>query len=167
LTDDQRAALNEEAQQILEEIDATAQNTEFNGTTLLDGSVTNVPLGTEGQNIQLNINESTVGSLGLNGLDIGTQAGATAALDQVETALGRVSQNRAALGAQESRFQRAIEQREIGAENTAASESAIRDLDYARQFVEQTRNEILLQTGISALAQSNLQGQVAAGLLGA
>ena len=89
-----------------------------------------------------------------------------AALDQVETALGRVSQNRAALGAQENRFQRAIEQREIGAENTAASESAILDLDYDRQFVEQTRNEILLQTGIAAVAQSSLQNQVAAGLLG-
>ncbi len=166
LTDDQRGALNAEAQQIIEEIDATAQNTDFNGTTLLDGSVANVPLGTEGQDITLNIDESTAASLGVDTVDLSTQAGASAAMDQVETALTRASQNRAELGAQENRFQRAIEQRDITAENTASSESAIRDLDYARQFVEQTRNEVLLQTGMASLAQSNLQNQVAAGLLG-
>ncbi|MCP4645118.1 MAG: flagellin FliC [bacterium] len=166
LNDDQRAAINQEAQQLLEEINATAENTEFNGTTLLDGSVANVPVGTEGQDLDINVNASTTASLGVNGVDLSTQAGAESALGDLDTALNRIGQNRASLGAQQNRFERAIQQREISVENNQASESQIRDLDVARQVMDQTRNGILLQTGLAALTQSNLQGETAARLLG-
>jgi flagellin len=165
LTDDQRAALNNEAQQILEGIDQTAAQTEFNGQALLDGSQTGVPVD-PGGNVELTINESTTSSLGVSGVDISTQAGAAAALDQVDTAITNVSQNRAAVGAQQNRVDRAMNQREIAAQNSAEAESAIRDLDVARATIESTRNQVLLQAGTASLAQSNLQGETAARLLG-
>ncbi|MBN2311466.1 MAG: flagellin FliC [Candidatus Hydrogenedentes bacterium] len=165
LTDDQRAALNEEAQQIMAQIDATAQNTEFNGTNPLDGSQTNIPLGTEG-GIEININESTTASLGLGGVDLTTQGGAANALGQVDNALNAVDQNRASLGAQQNRFERAISQREIAAQNSAEAESMIRDLDMAQGVMRQTQNQVRLQAGMAALAQANLQGENAARLLG-
>ncbi len=165
LTDDQRAALNQEAQQLLEQIDETAANTEFNGRTLLDGSSTNVELGVEGD-IQVNINESTTTSLGINGVDLSTQAGAQSALQDLDDALSSIQENRASLGAQENRFTRAIDVRETESLNTAEAESRIRDLDIARQTIEQSRNSILLQGGLAALVQSNVLGQNAARLLG-
>jgi len=165
LTDEQRSALNEEVQQLLEEIDDTAANTEFNGQTVLDGSINDLPMGTEGGRVRVNINESTASSLNLTGVDISTQAGAADAIDRADAALNDIGQNRAALGAQQNRFERAIDQREIAAENAAASESMIRDLDFARQSIEQTGNNMLLQGGIAALAQSNILNSNAANLL--
>ncbi|GMV94771.1 MAG: hypothetical protein AMXMBFR82_45490 [Candidatus Hydrogenedentota bacterium] len=165
LTDDQRAALNQEAQQLLEQIDETAAHTEFNGRTLLDGSATNVELGVEGD-IEVNINESTTTSLGINGVDLSTQAGAQSAIQDLDDALSSIQENRANLGAQENRFTRAIDVRETESLNTAGAESRIRDLDIARQTIEQSRNSILLQGGLAALVQSNVLGQNAARLLG-
>lgn len=166
LTDEQRNAINEEAQQIIDEIDNTGQQTEFNGLNLLNGDAQNVALGTEGGE-ELTINESTAATLGISGVDLSTQEGASQAIETLDTAAARVSQNRATVGAQERRFENAIQQREIASQNAREAESRIRDLDIARQTIEQARNTILEQTGIAALAQSNLQGETAARLLGA
>lgn len=166
LTDDQRTALNQEAQQLIEQIDETAANTEFNGRALLDGSAANVELGVEGE-IQVNVEESTATSLGINGVDLSTQAGAQSAIEDLDSALNSIQRNRASLGAQENRFASAIEVRETESLNTSEAESRIRDLDIARQTIEQTRNSILVQGSIAAQAQSNVVGQNAARLLGA
>jgi len=165
LSDDQRAAINQEAQQLLEQIDETAANTEFNGQTLLDGSATTIDLGVEGD-AQVSIEESTTTSLGISGIDLSTQAGAQNAIGSLDDALGQIEENRANLGAQANRFESAIEVRETENLNTAAAESRIRDLDIARQTIEQSRNSILLQSGLAALTQSNVLGQNAARLLG-
>lgn len=164
LSDDQRAALNAEAQELLQQIDAVGSDTEFNGLNLLDGSQSAVTLDPEGS-AQLNLQESTVDSLGLNGLDLSTQAGAAAALGAADNALNQISQNRAGLGAQQNRFERAISQREIGVQNNIEAESRIRDLDFAQASIARTRNQLLLQTGIAGIVQSNLANQSALGLL--
>jgi len=124
LTDDQRAALNQEAQQLLEQIDETAANTEFNGRNLLDGSAANVDLGVEG-GIQVNIEESTATSLGINGVDLSTQGGAQGAIEDLDSALNAIQRNRASIGAQENRFTRAIEVRQTESANAAEAESRI------------------------------------------
>jgi flagellin len=165
LTDDQRAALNQEAQQLLEQVDATAASTEFNGRTLIDGSAGTIDLGTEGD-LAITLEESTTDSLGIAGVDISTQAGAASAVDQFDAALDQISQNRAALGAQSNRFETAISQRETETLNQQEAESRIRDADVARLAIEQSRNEILLNAGVAALTQSNITPQVAAQLLG-
>ena len=165
LNDDQRAALNQEAQQILEGIDQTAAQTEFNGQALLDGSQTGVPV-VPGGNVELTIDESTTASMGVSGVDLGTQADAAAALEQVDTAITNVARNRANVGAQQNRVEAAFDQREIAAQRGAEAEAAIRDLDVARATIESTRNQILLKAGTASLLQSNLQGETAARLLG-
>ncbi len=165
LSDDQRQALNAEAQQLLQEIDSTAQNTEFNGLRPLDGSTGTVTLDAAGD-LDIQFSESTVDSLGLNGLDISTQAGASAALATSDAALDQINQSRSTIGAQESGLASAADQRSIQSLNLREAESRIRDLEVAQAFVEQTRNQVLLQAGISAVAQANLQNETAATLLG-
>lgn len=165
LSDEQRQSINAEAQQLIQEIDATAQNTEFNGLRPLEGSLGPISLDTEGS-LEVQLDESTASSLGLNGVDLSTQAGASAALGQLDNAAQEITQNRANLGAQESGLTRAINEREQTSVDLAEAESRIRDLDVAEAFIEQTRNEVLLQGGISVLAQTNVPNQNAALLLG-
>jgi len=163
LNDDQRAALNAEAQQIVQEIDDIAQNTQFNGQNLIDQN-RNINVGTS-SDLQINLDESTAGSLGVDTIDIGAAAGAEAALNQIGSAQQALDQNRAGVGAQANRFDAAIDQRETETLNQQESESLLRDLDVARATTELTQNQLLLQAGLGAAAQSNITPQTAAQLL--
>lgn len=165
LNDQQRQAINAEAQQLVDQIGQTAASTEFNGTQLLDGTNPTVPLGTESGD-EISVQESTVDALGLNGLDLSTAAGATDALGRLDTASERISQNRAGIGAQQNRLESAIAQRAQSTQDAAEAESRIRDLDVARQVVEQTRDNALLQSAVAAVAQGNLQASSVSRLLG-
>lgn len=165
LSDEQRAALNEEAQQLVDQIGDIANETEFNGIQPLNGSAGAVSLDVEGE-VQVSVDESTVASLGLTGLDLSTQAGAASALSALETAQTRISENRANVGAQQNRLESAINQREEAAVNSAASESRIRDLEVARASIDRARDELLLESSINVLARSGIQNQNAARLLG-
>lgn len=163
LSDDQRAALNAEAQQLIEQVGAIAQDTEFNGQNILQNGVT-VPLGTEGE-MELNIAASTPASLGIDTVDLSTQAGAAAALSAADNAISQIDANRAEMGAQMNRFESAITQRQISTENAAASESVIRDADMARVAMNRSRAQILVQGGIAALVQGSVTRQNALSLL--
>jgi flagellin len=165
LTDDQRAAINEEAQQLLDQINDTANNTEFNGQQLINGTNPQVNVGTESGE-QLNLPTSTTTSLGLDGLDLSTQGGAQAALDQIQNAQDQIANNRASLGAQANAFGSAIEERQNSALNSQAAESQIRDLDVARQSIEQSRNSLRQQLSIFALVNNRIAPEAAAQLLG-
>lgn len=165
LTDDQRAALNAEVQQLVQAIDATEQNTDFNGTAPLDGSQPSVVIDPQ-SNLKVQFAESTAASLGLDTLDISTQAGATAALGSLDAAATQVSTNRSQIGAQQSGLVRAIEVREQASVDQQEAESRIRDLDVAREVINQTRDQVLLQSGLGALAQSSIPNQNALLLLG-
>lgn len=164
LTGDQRAALNAEAQQLVEQVGAVAQETEYNGQNLLAQDTT-VDLGVSG-GVEISIGESTPSALGINTVNLGTQAGAQSAVSAAETALNRITENRGNLGAQMNGIQSAIEQRENGVVNAAESESRIRDLDVARASINRSRNQILAQAGLAALVQSNVAPQNALRLLG-
>ena len=166
LSDDQRAAINEEAQQLLQEIDATSQNTEFNGVAPLENGTGDINLDAEGE-VQINIDQSNAASLGIDNIDLSTQAGAEAALGALDGASQQISTARAEIGAQENRLNREIEQRAVQSQSLQEADSRLRDLDIARAVIEQTRDETLLQAGVSALAQGNIRNDVALRLLGA
>ena len=165
LSNDQRSAINEEAQQLVEQVDSTAQNAGYNGTKLLDGSQSSISLGTDGGD-QLSLNESTASSLGIGGIDLGSQAGAQDAISKLDDALNSIGENRSSIGAQQSGFNSAINVRETSSANATEAESRIRDADVAKLVIEQTRNQILLGSGVNAIKKSGINSQVAAGLLG-
>lgn len=164
LTDEQRSALNDEAQQLLQQIDAAANGTEYNGQKLLDGSQASISLGTEGGD-QLALNASTTTGLGIGGVDLSTQAGAQNALSDLDDALESIGANRSSIGAQQAGFESAINVRETTNNNIIESESRIRDADIARITIEQTRNQILLGAGVNAIKKSGINNQIASGLL--
>jgi flagellin len=162
LSTDQRTAINTEAQQLLSEINDTAKNTQFNGQAMLK---TNNTLDVGNGAGQVTVQASTTDAMGITGLDFSTAAGATAALDKLDTAINQVSDNRAGIGAQTNRLESAIAQRQVGIENATAAESMIRDADMARESITRALSQTKQQSGIFALVQSNINANSAMKLL--
>jgi len=102
----------------------------------------------------------------LKDVDISTVDGALAAITSVDNALQQVSTERANLGATQNRFNSTINNLTISSENLSASNSRIRDADYAAETAELSRTQVLIQAGISVLAQANARPQQVLSLLG-
>ena len=77
----------------------------------------------------------------------------------LDVALKRVSKERADLGSYQNRLEHAIKGIDVGAENTQAAESRIRDVDMASEMVNYTKDRILAQAGNAMLAQANQKNQ--------
>ncbi|RKQ85484.1 flagellin Hag [Brockia lithotrophica] len=167
-TDADRNALNNELQQLLQEIDRIAKNTEFNTKKLLDGTFQGkFQIGAnENQNIELKISDMSTVGLGLGtvnattgtttySVDITTQAGANAAITTIQTAIDTVSAERSKLGAVQNRLEHTINNLGTAVENLTAAESRIRDVDMAKEMMEFTKNTILSQAAQAMLAQAN------------
>jgi len=102
----------------------------------------------------------------LKDVDITTVDGALEAITAVDNALQQVSNERANLGATQNRFNSTINNLTISSENLSASNSRIRDADYAAETAELSRTQVLIQAGISVLAQANARPQQVLSLLG-
>ncbi|MFS2155686.1 flagellin, partial [Rhizobium sp. Rhizsp42] len=72
-----------------------------------------------------------------------------------DAALAKVNDQRAQLGALQSRFSSAISNLQSSTENLSASRSRIVDTDFASETANMTRGQILQQAGTSMLAQAN------------
>jgi len=174
-----RAALNAEYVQIQAEIARIAQQTNFNGvalftTTGLNGSLSAFVgdiFGSSSISVTINTittSGTTVTSLGgqdLSSISLATQSGAIAALTTVRSALIEVANNRAGIGAGSNRLQSAVSVLENQSLNTQAAESTIRDANMAQEISNLTKYQILSQTGIAALSQSNARSQTIISLM--
>jgi flagellin len=104
--------------------------------------------------------------LGLAGVDLSTQTGASSSISLIDKAIQSVSTARGDLGALQNRFEHTIKSVNVSVENLSASESRIRDTDMASEMVQFTRGQILSQAGTSMLAQANQIPQSVLKLLG-
>ena len=95
-----------------------------------------------------------------------TQAGADAAITNINNAIEQVSAERSKLGAIQNRLEHTINNLGTSAENLQAAESRIRDLDMAAEMMEFTKNNILQQAATAMLAQANMLPQSVLQLLG-
>ena len=94
-------------------------------------------------------------SLGINGIDVATQAGAKQAVSVIKDAINKVSSTRGDLGAAQNRLEHTISNLNVTTENMTAAESRIRDVDMAKEMMNYTKNNILVQASQSMLAQAN------------
>lgn len=108
------------------------------------------------------LNSITTG--GDNSLVSGNARGASEIID---VAIDQVSQLRGRLGAFErNTLQTAVRSTSIALENLTASESTIRDTDFAAETAALTRAQILQQAGTSTLGIANSNAQNVLSLLG-
>ncbi len=102
----------------------------------------------------------------ISDIDVTTVEGANEAIKIVDEALNQVNKTRSLLGAVTNRLESTISNLSVSSENLTASESRIRDTDLARESSDFTKNQVLIQAGISVLAQANFQSQGFLSLLG-
>lgn len=126
------------------------------------------------QNFTSSIGDLTATNLGFGrdsgrtvaDIDVTTLSGANEAIAIIDEALNQVNKTRSILGAATNRLESTISSLSISSENLTASESRIRDVDVARESSAFTKNQVLLQAGLSVLAQANFQSQGFLSLLG-
>ncbi|CAB5696226.1 flagellin [Comamonas aquatica] len=102
---------------------------------------------------------------GLAAVDIGTQAGAWEALQQIDKAIDKVNTARGELGAIQTRFEKTVENIDIQNENLTAARGRVVDADFAQETANLSRTQILQQAGTAMVAQANQLPQQVLSLL--
>ncbi|MFH1010167.1 MAG: flagellin [bacterium] len=196
LTTLDRQIANVEFQQLKSEVDRIARVANYNGFHLLDGSrAAQSPstdstlalgynyIGTAGDanSIKFHIGASnaagldyyfinlagvTASSLGIETLHVADTASAQTAIDAIAAAINSKDIERTFIGSLVNRLQNTVLELKISRETATASESTIRDADFAAEMSEFTRAQILMQTGVAMLTQANMLPQTIAQLVG-
>jgi flagellin len=173
LTSVDRVAVDTEFSALRNEINRVAQQTQFNGTKLLNGSITGSMTFQVGANSGETIGVSAISDLrptaigdasatglGFASLDVAGVSGpdavnANKAIWSIDTALATVVQERAKLGASINRFEQTISNLRVTVENLTSARSRIQDADFAAETAALTRLQILQQSGMAVLSQAN------------
>ncbi len=128
--------------------------------TVLDAGPLSLQIGANAyQTMEVSIPAVTPKILGVDTVNVGTEAGAQKAITAVSTAINTVSAIRAKLGAFQNRLEHAISNLDTTNENMTESLSRVEDTDMASEMAAYTQNNILVQAGTSMLAQANQQPQ--------
>ncbi len=174
-----RAQIQVEVSQLIDEIDRISTSAEFNRMKMLTGIYArNSQTGSiffhvgpnQGQRIRAYI--ATMSAKALNLYDgnrkrsISTVGQANAMIGYIDAALDRLNRQRADLGGYYNRMENTIYSLAMSYENMLAADSRIRDADMAAEMVEFTKDQILVQSGVAMLAQANFKPQLVLHLLG-
>jgi flagellin len=166
----ERAYLNTEFQAVSAEINRIASVTEFNGLKLSNAATdiqVQVGIGTTAltDQVKVSLKDVTAATLKINGVKIDSAANGVLAIAIVDTAIGSNNAARASFGSAQNSLTSALHNLESYSENLVAAESRIRDVDFASETADMTRNSIFQQAGVAVLAQANVSPQVALQLL--
>ncbi len=162
----QRAVMNSEFQEMANEIERIATSTKFNSVHLLDNSASvSIVFGGSSDTISITGSNMTKSGLGLTSLSITGVDAAQSAMAALDTAIADKDTARASFGYKMNRLESTVEVLNIQAENLAASESRVSDVDVATEMAAMTRNQVLAQAGVSMLMQANTMPQMALSLL--
>ena len=178
-----RTYMNSEFVALREEIDRIADNTQWNGQNILDGSA-GASTGKSTVAFQVGANEkqtisTTFGNFNnttgkLSGLASKRLSAATiasgivvasGAIGEIDVVISDVSAQRATFGAVSNRLTHAIDNLTNVKTNAEASRSRILDTDYSVATSELARAQIIQQAGTAMLAQANALPQTVLALL--
>ena len=183
-TQSDRAMIQVEVSQLVDEVNRVASQAQFNGMNMLTGAFSKTNAGSAGLQIQVGANVDQnkkvyIGTMTAAALGLATTSGqgtqflslaspsqANMAIAKLDNAINKISSQRADLGAYQNRFQMAAKGVAVAAENLTASESRIRDVDMAKQMVDYTKNQVLAQASNAMLAQANVNTRSVLQLLG-
>jgi len=180
-TSEDRMMIQVEVSQMVAEIDRISQHAEYNGMRMLTGKFAAQAEGgtpaasmwfhigaNADQRIQAFIGTMTSAGLQLTAenVSISTSDKANRTLGVIDNAIKKVSKQRADLGAYQNRLDHLIKGVDVAAENMIAAESNLRDANIADEMVKFARDQILLQSNMSMLAQANMKNQAVLRLVG-
>ena len=169
---DERAYIQQEYVSLSDEVNRISAVTEFNGSTLVDGSagVIGVQVGiqnTVNDQIDITLGDLRSSTLGIDtaSIDMSTATGASASLTDIDAAIDIVSSYRAGYGATENRLTNALTNLETFEQMTVEAEARIRDADFGKETAMLSQNQVLQQAGVSVLGQAKNLNQSALTLL--
>ncbi len=157
--------------ELVKEIDRIANVTEFDGKKLLASGITvDIQIGfrsSADDRLTMTMGKMIASTLGLNATAAGLSAltRAQSAMGLIKTAIKSINGTRARFGAFTNRLDATISNLQVTFTNIQAAESRIRDADFAHETALFTKNQILVQSGVSVLAQANTLPQAALTLL--
>lgn len=175
-----RSALALEATELTAEIERIAKNTQWNGMTIFNNTVTKSTVGgtagTAKFQVGANTSDATIDvtfrgmeaadlKIAAANYDLSNQAKSQASVKVVDDALVLVDAERAMYGAKVNRLTSAADNLSNVSQNTAASRSRILDTDYASATTELARTQIIQQAATAMLAQANQAPQSVLSLL--
>jgi flagellin len=148
-------------------VDTGVDASESGQTITVSGNAVNIQTGANGgQQLGISINQMDTTGLGINGLDV---TSATFNFDteikKIDDAIKNVSTERSKIGAWQNRLEYTINNLESSSQNLTGAESRIRDVDMAKEVMENSKNSILAQAAQAMLAQANQQPQAVLQLL--
>jgi flagellin len=165
-------ALDTEFQQLIEEIERVADQTQFNGSNIIDNSigatgVVTYQVGADAsQTMTVDFGDlQTAGDLLVSTLDVQDATNAAAAITAIDTGLNTLNTQRATYGAAINRLEYTVDNLNNVSTNTQASRSRIQDADYASESTALASSQIIQQAGTAMLAQANQQAQSVLALL--
>ena len=178
-TADDRSALDTEFQALLSEIERVADNTQWNGRNVLDGSVDGTDtfvtfqIGANSSqsvtlafgDFQTDTGADSVYEADISTMDITDETNAGTALTTLTSAINKVNAKRAEFGSTVNRLGYAIDNLSNVALNAEASRSRVQDADYGQETSELARTQIIQQAGTAMLAQANALPQTVLALL--
>jgi len=176
-SDSDKNSLNKEFAQLQEEITRVLGGTAFNGKNILgaDGTTMAFQIGantTADDTVSVVSEDMTqnadISAVTVSTATIGSTADAAAiasVIDNIDTALNTINDQRATFGATQSRFDAIIGNLQQSVENQSAARGRIMDADFAAETANLSRAQILQQAGTAMIAQANQLPQQVLSLL--
>ncbi len=148
-------------------IDTNIQEISFKSLSHDDDMTTPGTPGTAGTMTEESLTIGTQKNIeSVAGLDLSTADGAQNAIDVLDSAMEQIDEKRAEIGAFQNRMNHTMSNLANINENVNASNSRIKDVDFASETINMTKGQILQQAGTSILAQAKQIPQAALSLLG-
>jgi flagellin len=128
----------------------------FNGVSLFGGAALAVTTDGQGTKFSMTgINLSAAAYTTATGGNISTTTGAVTALTNVTAAIAQLGTDTATVGADTERLTYTSSELNVLSDNLSAANSAIADVDVATESTKYAADQILVQSGVSMLAQAN------------
>jgi flagellin len=166
----ERSFVDQEFLALRSEIDRISNVTKFNGQALLSGTTLSFSIqvgyqSSANDTLSLTLAALDTASLGIGSVNVSTSSNAQSALGNLDSAISAVASARATYGATQNRFSATIDSLQVTSQNFTAAVARIQDADVAYETSQFTKNQVLVQAGISVLAQANALPQQALALL--
>jgi flagellin len=165
LSSSDRADIQAQANQLVQQINTNASQTDFNGVPLLTGSSFTVNSGgIEGSTTTSQTPLSTAASLGVANLNFSSTQSAQAAQTSIQSALTAFSGQQSQLGAQETTIQEDLSDQQNLATNLQSSESSVMDADIPSTVTDLNQASIQSQAAVDVIAAVNKENATLAGI---
>jgi len=149
--------INTEYSQLQSEVTSIVSSTRYAGQTVLSGSflqgVKFLVGTTSADTISVTVSSVSLASLGVTG-SVSSASDAMSAISALNSAINTVSQDRAKIGAYESRFNFSLQDIQTNVQNISSAQSVIMDADVASVKASLSSTDVKTQASVAALTQA-------------